>query len=69
MADSPRILVYEEPHTTMSSLGGAEAGFLLPIYPGMGVLQARNTNEHRLKEHLQEKTCSLAKGLGKGQFS
>ena len=53
----------------MSSLGGAEAGFLLLIYPGLGVLQARNTNEHRLKEHLQEKTCSLAKGLGKGQFS
>ena len=53
----------------MSSLGGAEAGFLLLIYPGLGVLQARNTNEHRPKEHLQEKTCSLAKGLGKGQFS
>ena len=53
----------------MISLRGTEAGFLLPIYPGLGVLQARNTSEHRQKEHLQEKTCSLAKGLGKGQFN
>lgn len=44
-------------HTAMSTLGrgGGGGSFLLPVYPGLGALQTGNANEHRQKEHLQEK--------------